>query len=181
MNFDTCFLFLYQLLLLNLSITIRWWFPFQFVSWMFMVLISLMKSFQHLQDMTKTIVLMMCNPRMSQAQKQPNIQDFPNQIENKDKLNTKSKLWNKKTKTKTWQVQNKNSTRFYCKNEIRIEQSCDKKIYPRLMLNILKVIRNSTFIYTFWAPSSNKFFKKTSNLHVINVRPCAFICELWMN
>jgi hypothetical protein len=128
--------------------------------------------------------LMMCNPRMSQAQKQPNIQDFPNQNENKGKPNPKSRLWNQKkqkTKTKTQQVQNKNLTRFYCKNEIRIEQCCDKKIYPKLMLNILKVIRNSTSIYTLWAPSSNKFFKKTSNLHVINVHPCAPICELWVN
>ncbi len=35
-----------------------------------------------------------------------------------------------------------------------------KKMYPKLVLNRLKVMRNSTFIYTPWAPSSKKFFKK---------------------
>jgi hypothetical protein len=83
-----------------------------------MVLISLMKSLQPMLGMTKIIVLMMCNPRMSQAQKQPSLHDFPNQNENKGKHNPKSRLWNK---TKTQQVQNKNSTRFYYKNEIRTE------------------------------------------------------------
>jgi hypothetical protein len=32
-----------------------------------------------------------------------------------------------KMKTRTWKVQDKNSIRFYCKNEIKIEQGCDKK------------------------------------------------------
>jgi hypothetical protein len=43
-------------------------------------------------------------------------------------------------------VKNKNLTRFYCKEEI--EQNFDKKTYPRLVLNKLKVIRIFTFIYT---------------------------------
>ncbi len=42
--------------------------------------------------------------------------------------NPKSRLWNKKKqKKKTQQVQDNNSTKFYCKNEIRTNQNCDKK------------------------------------------------------
>jgi hypothetical protein len=54
----------------------------------------------------------------------------------------------KKTKTKT-QVQNNNSTWFYYNNKTTIEQGYDKKTYPKLMLNILKVIKNFTSIYTY--------------------------------
>jgi hypothetical protein len=60
--------------------------------------------------------------------------------------------------TKTRCMQNKNPTRFYCKEKIK--QGYDKKTYPRLVFNILKVMRNSTFIYTYWAPRSSKFLKK---------------------
>ncbi len=42
----------------------------------------------------------------------------------------------------------KNPTRFYCKFKTRIKQGCDKKMYSKLMLNKLKVIKNPTFIYT---------------------------------
>jgi hypothetical protein len=41
---------------------------------------------------------------------------------------------------------NNNSTKFYCKEEI--EQSYDKKTYPKLVLNKPKVMENFTFIYT---------------------------------
>jgi hypothetical protein len=61
-------------------------------------------------------------------------------------------------------VWNNNSIRFYCKEEIKIEQGYDKKTYPKLVLNKLKVMKNSTSIYTHLAPSSN--------LHVPHVRPC---------
>jgi hypothetical protein len=54
------------------------------------------------------------------------------------------------------------STRFYCKEETKKEQGYDKKTYPKLMLNKLKVIGNFTFIYTYWALNSKKFFKKLS-------------------
>jgi hypothetical protein len=47
-----------------------------------------------------------------------------------------------------------NSTRFYYRKGI--EQGYDKKRYPKLMLNILKVMKNSTFIYTHWASSSRE-------------------------
>jgi hypothetical protein len=66
----------------------------------------------------------------------------------------------RKIRTRTQQVQEKNSTRFYCKNETKTKQGYDKKTYPKLMLNTQKVMENSTSIYTFWAPNSKKFLKK---------------------
>ncbi len=45
-------------------------------------------------------------------------------------------------------MQDKNSTRFYYKNETKIKQGCDKKTYPKLVLNILKVMGGPTPIYT---------------------------------
>ncbi len=33
-------------------------------------------------------------------------------------------------------------------------------MYPKFMLNRLNVMENSTPIYTYWVPSSKKFFKK---------------------
>ncbi len=78
-------------------------------------------------------------------------------------------------------MRNKNPTRFYCKEEIKIKQSYDKKMYPKLMLNILKVMESSTLIYTHWAPSSKKFIKKLPIYMwsiFIHVRPSAPMCEL---
>ncbi len=70
-------------------------------------------------------------------------------------------------------MQNKNPARFYCKEIIK--QGYDKKNYLRLMLNTLKVMENSTFIYTYWAPSFKKFIKKLS-IHMwsifTHVSPC---------
>jgi len=54
----------------------------------------------------------------------------------------------KKTKIRTWQMQDNNSTRFFCNNEIKIEQGCDKRMFPKLMLNRLKIMGNSTSMYT---------------------------------
>ncbi len=42
----------------------------------------------------------------------------------------------------------KNSTRFYSKDETRLEQGCDKKTSSKPVLNKLKVIQGSTSI--FW-------------------------------
>jgi hypothetical protein len=50
------------------------------------------------------------------------------------------------TRTRTCHVQNKNSTRFYCEEEIK--QGYDKKMDPRLVLNRLNVTRNYIVIYT---------------------------------
>jgi hypothetical protein len=44
----------------------------------------------------------------------------------------------KKPRIRTQHVQNKNQTRFYYKNETKIEQGCDKKTFPKLILNRLK-------------------------------------------
>jgi hypothetical protein len=54
-------------------------------------------------------------------------------------------------------MQDNNPTRFYYKEEIKIKQGYDKKMYSKLMLNIVKVMGNYTFIYTLWAPNSKKF------------------------
>jgi hypothetical protein len=42
---------------------------------------------------------------------------------------------------------NKNIIRFYCKEETL--KSYDKKPYSKSVLNRLKVMKNSTFIYTY--------------------------------
>lgn len=52
----------------------------------------------------------------------------------------------------------------------KFKQGYDKKTYPKLVFNKLKIMRNSTFIYTPWAPNFKKFFKKL--LHVAHVHPC---------
>ncbi len=44
-------------------------------------------------------------------------------------------------------MHNKNPTRIYYKEETK--QGHDKKTYLKLMLNILKIINNFTFIYTY--------------------------------
>jgi hypothetical protein len=57
-------------------------------------------------------------------------------------------------------VQDVNAKGFYYKNITKIEQDHDKYMYPKLVLNILKVMSDSTSIYTHWAPSSKKLLKK---------------------
>jgi hypothetical protein len=79
----------------------------------------------------------------------------------------------KKKKTKTWHVQNKNLTKFYYKEETKTKSSYDKKTYSKLMLNRLKVMKTFTFIYTHWAPSS-KNFQSTCG-------PCLPVCtHMWI-
>ncbi len=64
-------------------------------------------------------------------------------------------------------LENQEQEQDKCKQEFnnillqrRIEQGYDKKTYPKLLLNILKVMEKFTFIYTPWAPNLKKFFKK---------------------
>jgi hypothetical protein len=38
--------------------------------------------------------------------------------------------------------EDKNPNGFYCNNEIRIKQGCDKKTYPKLVLNIFNEFLN---------------------------------------
>jgi len=64
------------------------------------------------------------------------------------------------------------------KQKNKTKQSYEKKMYPKLMLNKLKVMGNHTIIYAHWAPNSKEFFKKKSILHVAHVRPCSPMCEL---
>jgi hypothetical protein len=57
---------------------------------------------------------------------------FPNQNENKGKSNSKIRLWNRKTKPKTWHVQNKNPTRFYCKEETKNKVKLWEENIPKI-------------------------------------------------
>jgi hypothetical protein len=86
------------------------------------------------------------------------IKIFFNQNENKGKLSFKSKSWNKKNKNKNTTRVNKNPIGFYCKKLKK--QSYDNKTYLKLMLNKLKVMRNSTSTYIPWAPCLRKYFNK---------------------
>jgi len=79
-------------------------------------------------------------------------------------------------------MQHKNLTRFYYKNEIKIEQIYDKKMYPKLMLNILKVMGILPLF------NSMNFFKKLliymwpmfTHVHISvpMCGPCPPMCEL---
>jgi hypothetical protein len=63
--------------------------------------------------------------------------------------NFKSKSWNSKSKAKTQRMSNVNAKGFYNKNMIRIKQDHEKDMYPKLVLNIFKVMWDSIFIYTY--------------------------------
>ncbi len=63
----------------------------------------------------------------------------------------------KNSKAKTRCVHDVNAKVFYYKNMTKIKQDHDKDMYPKLVLNKLKVIWDSTFFYTHWAPSSRGF------------------------
>jgi hypothetical protein len=41
----------------------------------------------------------------------------------------------KKTRKRTQHMQNKNPTRFFCKEEMKTKQGYDKKMYSKLTLN----------------------------------------------
>jgi hypothetical protein len=66
-------------------------------------------------------------------------------------------------KTKTQCMHNVNAKIFNYKNMTITKQDYDKNIYPKLLLNILQVMWDSTFIYVHWTPSSKKLFK---NFHL---------------
>ncbi len=44
-------------------------------------------------------------------------------------------------------VQNKNPIKFYCKEETK--QGYDKKMYPKLVLNRLKIMGTFTIVYIY--------------------------------
>jgi len=91
---------------------------------------------------------------MSQAWKQPRLQDFLTQTRIRVGLIPNPNHETRKNKNKNTTCANKNPTRFYYKEETK--QGYDKKSYPKLTLNRLKVMRNFTFICTHWTPSSRK-------------------------
>jgi hypothetical protein len=62
----------------------------------------------------------------------------------------------RKIKTRTRHVQDKNLIKIDYKNETRTKQSCDKKMYPKLVLNKLKVIKGPTSTYTPCGLNSRK-------------------------
>jgi hypothetical protein len=81
---------------------------------------------------------------------------------NKGKLSFKSRLWNKKIKSKNMVCEDVNAKGLYYKNMIRTKQDHNKDTYSKLVSNRLNVMCDSTFIYTHWAPNSKKLFKKNS-------------------
>jgi hypothetical protein len=95
---------------------------------------------------------------VSQAWKQPKLWDFLTKTNTRVGLIPNQDREIRKIRTKTWQVQNNNSTGFYYKNKTKIKQSYDKKTYPKLVLNKIKVLINFTSIYTHWAPNSRSIY-----------------------
>jgi len=78
-----------------------------------------------------------------------------------------------KTRRITRQLQIKIQQNFICKKETK--QGYDKKMHPKLMLNKLNVMGDSSYIYTHWAPNSKKKFKKFQIYmwpKCIHVHPC---------
>jgi hypothetical protein len=65
---------------------------------------------------------------------------FLNQDKKKTSLVPNLDHETKKIRIRTQYVQNKNSIKFYCKENIKTWQGYDKKMYPKLVLNILKVM-----------------------------------------
>jgi hypothetical protein len=72
-----------------------------------------------------------------------------------------------------------------------IEHYHNKDMYPKLVLNKLKIIWDSTFIYTHYVPNLEKLHKKLSAYlwpMFIHVQQCVVISihvrinsELWVN
>jgi hypothetical protein len=91
---------------------------------------------------------------MSWAQKQPR---FPKDM-NKGKLNFKFQIMKQEHNMGKIKFQQN----FIIITRKRTKQGCDKRMYPKLVFNKLKVMGNSTSIYTHWAPNSRKFPKKFS-------------------
>jgi hypothetical protein len=64
---------------------------------------------------------------VSQAQRQSCLHDFLNQNESKGMLIPNPNCEIRKIRIRTQHVQDKNLTKFYCKNETKRKQGCDKK------------------------------------------------------
>jgi hypothetical protein len=73
-------------------------------------------------------------------------------------------FWNVRRRLEVWKIvffvfSSRKQGNKYVQN-VLLAPNYHKKTYPKLMLNWLKVIANSTSIYTPWASSSRKFFQK---------------------
>jgi hypothetical protein len=104
---------------------------------------------------------------------------FPKDM-NKGRPNFKSQIMKQKHNMCKIRFQRK----FIPKTRKRTKQGCDKGMYPKLVLNILKVMENFAFIYTHWAPNSKKFLKKLPTymwLKFTHVHPCVAIVHPCVN
>jgi hypothetical protein len=63
-------------------------------------------------------------------------------ISNSDCETRKTKI----TRIRTQHMKNKNPRKFYCNEKKKKKQGYDKEMYPKLVLNKLKVMGNSNFI-----------------------------------
>jgi len=73
-------------------------------------------------------------------------------------------FWNVRKRLEVWKIvffvfSSRKQGNKYVQN-VLLAPDYHKKTYPKLVLNWLKVIANSTSIYTPWASSSRKFFQK---------------------
>ncbi len=96
---------------------------------------------------------------------------LPNQNKHKGKPNLKSRLWQKKTRTRTWQVQNNNSTRFCYKNETKTEQNLWQKNLPKTNVEQSKGKEKLFLFIPIGHLAQGQF----------TCGPCSPMCELWMN
>jgi phenylalanyl-tRNA synthetase alpha subunit len=95
--------------------------------------------------------------KLSQAQKQPQLQDFLTKMKTKANIVPNLNHKTRKIRKKTQQAQTRIQQDFICKKETK--QGYNKKMHLKLVLNKLKVMGNSNSIYTHWEPISKKFFK----------------------
>ncbi len=64
---------------------------------------------------------------------------------------------------------------------LKQKQGFDKRTYPNLVLNRLKVTKSFISSCIYWAPNSNKFFNKLLTYMwpmFTHVYPCVSMCEL---
>jgi len=87
----------------------------------------------------------------------------------------------KNSRTRTQHMKNKNPTRYYCMEKTKTKQGYDKEMYPKLVLNKLKVMGNSDSIYIYSAFNSRMFHKKILTYMwpmFTHVHPCVSMCKL---
>jgi len=78
----------------------------------------------------------------------------------------------KKIEEKPRCVHNVNAKNIYYKNMTRTKQDHDKYTNPKLMLNILQAMWDSTSIYIHWTPNKKNFSKNFDP----TCGPCSPMC-----